>query len=755
MKRSITTFILLLSFLSLAAQSKNVKGTVYYQNSRGTTEPLPFAQIYYIEGEKLLECDDKGTFTISLNDKATLIATYVGYSQDTLVVMPNAGNISFTLTGSNEVEESIVTARQAALSRLNAIKTEVITTAGLCKMACCNLAESFENSASVAVGYSDAVTGVKQIKLLGLSNVYTQMLDENIPTMRGLAAPYGMAYVPGQWLESIQIAKGPASTVNGMEAITGQINVEHRKPIDETPLFINLYGSTDLMTEANVASALQINEKWSTILLGHYSGTQRSMDHNHDGFRDDPYTQQFSFGNRWLYYNPNGVQVRFGWKYTQDYRLGGQMSFTKEMAGKQWEELVAKNIWGSLIRNRLANGYLKVGFPLKEDQSESIAIVADFSHYNSNSTFGYRDYDGRQNSGYLNFLYQNQGVHHSIEVGASARMDWYKERYAAPELKTLMVKTEARNDRNEGLFGAFAEYTYKNEEKVTVVAGVRGDYNTLYNKFLFTPRVTAKYSFTDNLILRLSAGRGFHSPLLFADNLWTLSTGRGVSLDDFRKRFELEEAWTYGGNITAYLPFGYENNSYISFEFFRSDFINQLIVDQENTYLEPIAVYNLKDVPNGRSFTNTYQADFSSDITENLNLVLTFRYTDAKVTLRGKGLVERPLVSRYKAVLNAQYKTRLSKWIFDLTCQLNGPARLPNFCEKEFSEIYPMLYAQITRKFKGFDIYIGVENITNYRQKDPIIKADAPFSRDFNASVVWGPLMGTKGYLGLRYTLWK
>lgn len=93
------------------------------------------------------------------------------------------------------------------LSKGKDIRTEVITAAGLCKMACCNLAESFENSASVTVGYADAVTGARQIRLLGQNGIYTQMLDENRPTMRGLAAPFGLNYVPGQWLERFLLLK--------------------------------------------------------------------------------------------------------------------------------------------------------------------------------------------------------------------------------------------------------------------------------------------------------------------------------------------------------------------------------------------------------------------------------------------------------------------------------------------------------------------------------------------------------------------
>ena len=214
----------------------------------------------------------------------------------------------------DSLDAAVFVSRQAGnyLSKGKDIRTEVISAAGLCKMACCNLAESFENSASVTVGYSDAVTGARQIRLLGLSGVYTQMLDETRPVMRGLSAPFGLSYVPGQWLESIQIAKGSSSVINGVECMTGQINMEHRKPTDEKPLFINGAVMSDTKMDLNIASSLQMGYKWSTVILGHVSGNIKPHDMDADGFLDEPKMLQFNLSNRWLYQADNGMQVRFG-----------------------------------------------------------------------------------------------------------------------------------------------------------------------------------------------------------------------------------------------------------------------------------------------------------------------------------------------------------------------------------------------------------------------------------------------------------
>lgn len=730
---------MVLSVMSLSAQT--FKGSIFYKKANGSTEPLPFAQVYMIEAKKLIESDENGKFEVKITEQSTLVATYVGYTKDTLVVMPGTEKGEFYLAGENSLEESVVTARQAGntLSKLSNIRTEVITAAGLCKMACCNLAESFENSASVTVGYSDAITGARQIKLLGLSGTYTQMLDENRPVMRGLASPFGLSYIPGQWLESIQIAKGPSSVINGSEAITGQINMEHRKPTDETPLFVNLFASNDTKLEANVASALQINEKWSTVMLGHFSSELKSFDHNNDGFRDDPKTMQFNFANRWLYYSPNGTQVRFGFRALSDDRIGGQMEFT----GK--ERPLESQYWGSTIKNKGVNGYLKVGIPLNPENTANVALVADYTYHQMNSAFGRKSYDGTQNSVFLNLLYQNDiNENHKVEFGLTGMFDDIAETI---NCVNVHINTPYYPGRKESSIGAFGEYTYRNEEKFTFVGGARLDYNNLHG-LLFAPRANVKYSFTDDIIVRLSGGRGFRSSNIFVDNLGAFSTGR---VFEVAPNLDMEDAWTYGGNVTFYLPIGYEENSYLSFDYFRNDFLKQVIVDQEYNQ-DFVSFYNL----DGKSFTNTYQADFSVDPIERFNIVATFRYTDAKVTLKGQGLVERPLTSRFKAVLNMQYATAMNKWTFDFTAQLNGPMKMPNFVkDMEYSPIYPMLFAQITRKFRGVDVYVGGENLTNFRQHDAIISADNPFSKDFNATVIWGPLMGIKVYAGLRFTLWK
>ena len=680
----------------------------------------------------------------------------------------------------DSLEAAVFTSRQAGnfLSKGKEIRTEVISAAGLCKMACCNLAESFENSASVTVGYSDAVTGARQIRLLGLSGVYTQMLDETRPVMRGLAAPFGLSYVPGQWLESIQIAKGSSSVINGVECMTGQINMEHRKPTDEKPLFINAALMSDTKMDFNIASSLQMGYKWSTVLLGHVSGNFKSHDMNCDGFLDDPMMLQFNFANRWLYQADNGTQVRFGVRAIQDRRNGGQV-----LKGEDGEDVMFDkdeyiydpfkasgkvNPWGSDILNRSVNGYLKVGVPLNEDNSQNVALIADYNYQDMDSYFGATRYLGGQHSAYANLLYQNVvDDSNSFTLGLNGVYDRYDEDFSRTVWGIGPVTAVHNGVTDLANAGVFGEYTYRSGDYFSAIVGVRGDW--FYQQgFKVSPRVTLKYMPVDEIVIRANGGRGLRYSTPLVDNIGVFSTGKefvGAYNDHI-----LEDAWTFGGNLTYYMPFGASSNTYLSFDYFRTQFSQQMVVDYEYG-ANQIHFYAL----DGRdSYTDNFQVDFSVDPVERFNITATFRYTNAQQQLKGsEATVEKPMTSRFKGVLNLQYATNLNKWIFDFTASLNGSCRVYDFMKELKDEngellyrngrtpVYPMLYAQVTRRFKGWDVYLGAENLTNFTQKNVILGTKGsdglvnPRIASFDASCIWGPLMGIKAHIGFRFTLWK
>lgn len=762
-------FVTFLFLCGVGVSAQSIKGKVL--DSEG--QPLVGATVWWAATTVGSVSDMEGNFSLHrVQGYDKLVATFAGYHNDTVIVNKN-NIVNFTLEArAVEVDGVVVhgSLRGNYIKTTGIVKDEVISFAGICKMACCNLAESFENSAAVTVGYSDAISGARQIKMLGLAGIYTQILDESRPIMRGIGSPYGLSYTPGMWLNSIGVSKGVSSVTAGHEAITGQINLEYRKPTDLERLFVNVYLNNELRPELNLSSALPVSKdgKLSTVIMLHASADTdvNTHDNNDDGYRDTPKTSQLNFANRWLYTADNGLQVRWGYKLLQEKRLGGDIHYTKDMRPTMYED----NIYGSEILNRGANGYLKLGMPVgrgiydEESDSEirsSIAFVADYDYFDEDAYFGLNTYNGEENSVTMNLSYNHYFSPKSyLAVGASAYLQNINEKVvnSTPWLLTTQSFDLSRRENEVGLYG---EYNYSPSEKFSLVVGLRGDYNDSFNKFFFTPRSHIRWAVTPSTVLRVSAGLGSRTSNTITDNIGILATGRTIIFDDgIGSVFDSQErAATYGGSITQSLTLLRDNDFTISFDYFRSDFSNQVIVDQEMTSTE-IHIYNSTE--GVRSYTDTYQADLMWSPIEGFDIFATYRYTSSLVTLtRASGEkveVERPLVSKFKTLLNLQYATKYRKWVFDATAQLNGPMRLPtqtgSLDDSSYSPSYPVFFAQVSHRIRSVELYAGCENIANYTQDDAILSPENPYSSDFNSSVVWGPLMGRKFYIGLRYNLY-
>ncbi|MBQ6862463.1 MAG: TonB-dependent receptor [Alistipes sp.] len=785
MKYNNFAICMLLLLMPVVALGQQIRGRV--TDTEG--EPLIGASLYWASTTVGTATDVEGNYQLyPVKGYRELVATYIGYTNDTVRVEAGVERIDFRLEADGvSVDDVVIDGTQSGnyVKRDGILKNEMISFAGLCKMACCNLAESFENSASVTVGYSDAISGARQIKMLGLAGTYTQILDENRPIMRGLSSPYGLSYTPGMWLNSIQVSKGVASVTAGHEAITGQINLEHRKPTDEERLFVNFYLDDELRPEINLSSALPLtaDKRLSTVILFHGSADTdvREMDHNHDSFRDQPETNLLSLSNRWLYQTTSGAQLRWGFKLLQENRLGGMMEYEDDdraLMAKGWnwaetgDEMPA---YGSHIRNREAGGYVKIGMPVgeavydaenEEEWRSNLMAMVDFDHYNEVAYFGLNDYRGTENVVLLNTAYQHyfsprssaifglQAHHSSVNEHLVNFTPWIDN-----QVNTFLL------DRHEEEVGLYGEYTYTIKDKFSLVAGVRGDYNGFYDRLFCTPRGHIRWNITPTTTLRASAGLGYRSTNLFTDNIGILTTGRRIvfnggqygSTDWFEGFDRMEKALTVGGSLTQVFSLVGHEDATLSFDYFRTQFSNAVVVDQE---WDPslINIYT----SDGKSFTDTYQVDFSWTPVERLDIFATFRYTDSEMTIhRPDGTtarVERPLVSEYKTLLNIQYATRFRRWVFDVTAQYNGAQRLPSqtglLADDSHSPAYPMFYAQVTHKVGKVDLYVGCENIADYRQEVPILSADNPYSTAFNSMNVWGPLMGRKFYFGLRFNLY-
>ena len=774
-----------LIFFAASAYAQDITGTV----TDTENNPMPGASVYWADTNVGTAASIDGKFRLHrVKGYDTLVASFLGYENDTLHVDDTMSQVQLKLRQGVALETVVVEGNLGGnyIRHDGILKGETISFAGLCKMACCNLAESFENSASVTVGYSDAISGARQIKMLGLAGTYTQILDENRAIMRGLSAPYGLSYTPGMWLNSIQVSKGISSVTAGHEAITGQINLEHRKPTDDERLFLNVYFDSELKPEVNLSSAIPVtaDKRLSTVILAHGSMDTKSYDHNGDGFRDLPLSRQFDIANRWLYQADNGMQVRWGMKYINDYRLGGQMDYRKKMKNEmlhwidesQPDHYNHNRPYGSEVKNEEVNAYFKLGMPVgksvfdKDEQDEmrsNFAMVIDFDHFNEDAYFGaFNDYSGRQNMLNANAMYVHYFTYRSSLIsGISASSRWVDENLMQNlgimqnwGGSIILNNKVLDSKRLEPEIGAYMEYTYSIKDKLSVVAGLRYDYNFYFRKNMITPRAHVKWNITPTTVFRASAGLGYRPTDVITDNIGILATGHqiyGVPRH-YRDLDRMETALTAGGSLTQTISTINHNDMTISFDYFRTQLFHSVIVDQEYIYGATF-IYDT----NKKSFTNSYQVDLTWTPIERFDIFATFRYTDSKYTVRreggGYGLVERPLVNRFKTLLNLQYATRMRKWTFDVTAQLNGRSRIPQTepdIPSAYSPVYPMFYAQVSRRIKHWDIYIGCENIGNYTQKHPILNADNPYSWYFNSSLVWGPLMGRRFYIGVRFNLY-
>ena len=788
MKNRVIILLVALLMLPVVAMAQRVvTGVVMDANSE---QPLIGASLYWKNTTAGATTSVDGTFSLRrVSGFETLVVDYLGYdilememsdkdvNEVTIKLQPSAVDIDEVVI---EGQQRGNYAKQGGITR-----QEQISFAGLCKMACCSLAESFENSASVTVGYSDAISGARQIKMLGLAGTYTQILDENRPIMQGAGATYGLSYTPGMWLNSIQVSKGVASVTAGHEAITGQINLEHRKPTDDERFFLNVYFDSELRPEINMSSAIPLtpDKSLSTVIMAHGSLDTSKHDMNKDGFADMPKANQINVANKWLWQNSGGVQLRWGWKVVNENRLGGQMDYKKSLYDEMVNNLES-NIYGSAIHNRNINAYVKAGIPVGYERTftgdpadavqNNVAMVFDYDNYLTDSYFGRSNIDVKENTFRFNITYAHYFTQRSsLNAGASfyARMmnDNYSHFGSRDEANNIWMLNNKSTLMEPGIF---AEYTYQIEEKFSLVAGIRGDYalvgdnyyaQEVKSKPLITPRAHIKWNITPRTTLRASAGMGYRRQNLVTDNIWMMTTSREIfNLNGLKD--DMEAAATFGGSLSQTFPLAGDDMATISFDYFRTQFFNTMVFDQE-TANNSILIYN----STGKSFTDNYQIDFNWTPFRGFDLFATFRYTNAKITLERDGeqvLVERPLTSRYKGLINIQYA--VGRWVFDATAQLNGPMRLPELDgdlvkakeNPNLSPIYPMFFAQVSYKMSNLTLYLGCENIANYMQgtkghgQAPIIGGETPYDPGFNSSMVWGPLMGRKFYIGLRLNIY-
>lgn len=729
-KKIISFFLLIL--LTKWSFSQKISGKIYEENltENKVEQLLPGASVYWLNSTIGTTSNANGSFEIDAPSlyPATLIVSYVGYQPDTINLLKYQTNLKIKLSKDVDLAVFELTEREksSSVSLVAPIHIETLSEKELTKAACCNISESFETNASVDVNFSDAVSGAKKIQMLGLDGAYSQIQIENMPFVRGLSAPFGLTFIPGTWAKEIQIKKGAGSVVNGYESITGQINVELQKPDDTDKLFVNGYFSEGSRAELNIHAGQKLSEKWSNMQFAHVSNQSLAFDKNDDTFLDLPLKSQYNFFNRWKYKGEKHI-AQFGFRGVYDKIEAGQLASSE-----------IENPFKIDVLSKQVEVFTKNGFLFPKQPYKSIGIITNARYHEHNSTYGLKKFNAIQKSAYINTIYQTilGTTDNTIRFGSSLVYDDFSNNY-----------NDSLFGREEIVPGVFSEYSYTNE-KTALVIGLRYDYHNLYGDYV-TPRFHYKFNVTEHSALRFSFGRGYRTANPFIENAGVMSSSRIVVVS---KNLNPEIAWNYGTSITHHFNL-FKKEVTVDVDYFYTNFENQVVIDMENP--REISFYNLV----GESYSHSFQSEFSINLTKQLELKAAYKWYEIKTTYVD-GLREKPLVPRHRILTNMAYYTNFDKWKFDITAQWFGVSRLPstaaNLPENKLSNnsiAFTTINAQVTRAFKRFELYLGVENLTDFKQSSPIISAQQPFSAEFDASLIWGSIFGRMIYTGFRFKI--
>ncbi len=739
-KLSVTILIVSASLGFVHAQE--IKGRVYQMDVSGKDKnPLPGAVVYRFDQSAATQSDLNGYFTLPAGGSDTLVCSFVGFKPDT-VVQQGKRKLDFVLIPGAEITQFEVEARKQStfVSRLDPIKTEVMTRDELQKAACCNLSESFETGNTVSTMTTDAVTGTRKIEMLGLSGVYTQVQRENLPQMRGLLSHAGFAQIPGTWIESIQIGKGVGSVVNGFESITGQIDIQLRQPFGKEKMHFNAYTNQRGRNELNFFRDVAVGKNWSTLTMLHASSMQAQWDRNDDGFMDNPDSRQWNVENRWKYFGKR-VEAQFGIHALQDERISGTTHRHNEansIHAWKYKNLVSR-----------ADAFFKLGIVYPGKCYKSLAFLGNAFWYKQSTELGNRFYDAQWNSANLNMIYQNYiggNEQLSFKTGWNMVYDDLDEVFASQSF--------ARRELNAGVFN---EITFKTGI-ITIIEGMRLDYNNLFGWF-FTPRLHFKADITENTIIRLAGGRGRRTANVIEENMGYFASARKLniqpSVNDAATGYGLlpELGWSFGGGVMHTYKIGRREGS-LSADAWYTLFERQTVIDLDHSPQE-LLIYNLS---NGSSAISS-QFDWNQEIGRPLQLRMSYKYTDARTNFTS-GRLFNPFVPAHRALMNMEWKARKDKWLADFTLTYQGDKRLPGslsnpegFQMRERSPDFALIHMQLTRNINKVALYIGVENLLDFMQMNQIISAENPHSQYFDASYIWGPTLGRIIYVGMRWQL--
>lgn len=739
--------LLLLVFTSISYSQEVINGKIVDENN----EPLLGANVFWQNTSTGTTSDIDGNFSLKKMEASTnLIVSYMGYKTKKIEIT-SSDFITIKLEAVTNLAEVTVskTKKSTEYSKFQVTNVQTMGQKELLKAACCNISESFSTNPSIDVSYSDAVTGNKQIKMLGLTSPYILIAEENIPSVRGASQAYGLSFVPGTWVESIQVTKGAGSVINGYESISGQINYEILKPANDIPFFLNVFAGMGGRYELNTHFNQKYSDKLSSTLFLHGNTRQIKNDMNNDGFLDNPIGKQINILNRWQYNDAEkGIVSFLNVRYMKDEKQSGQTQFNPDT------DKFTTNAWGSEINTEKIEISNKTGYVFPDMPYQSIGFQNSFQSHKQDSYFGLNRYDIHQKSYYSNLLFNSiiSNTKNKFTTGLNFTYDQYDEEVALNFLKDF--------SRIDNSLGAFFEYSYDNLDNFQMTVGARLDNHNRLGVFV-TPRLHVRYNPWKEAVVRASVGRGKRAANIFAENQQLFASSRSFSiLNSDGKLYGLnpEIAWNYGVSFIQSFKF-FGAASEVVLDYYRTDFQNQAVVDVDFSP-QQVLFYNLE----GKSFANSFQAEFSIEPFKHFNIKSAYKYYDVQSQYQ-TGQLQRALQAKHRFFTNISFETHIKEkgqqWKFDMTYNWLGQQRLPNTTSnlpeyrlKEYAPSFAVFNAQITRTFSSvFEVYLGGENMGNYKQDNAIIGTDNPFGGYFDSSMIYGPVFGQMYYAGLRFKI--
>lgn len=710
-------------------------------------EPLIGAQVYWPGTSSGVSTKNNGEFeiTVPATGADQLVASYTGHTPDTIAVRGQQ-TIHFRLQETRSLNEVVVQGQRdgVIISDLKAIKTEQITQTELRKAACCDLAGCFETQTTVQPQTTNVITNSKELRILGLSGVYNQVLIDGFPMIQGLSYTYGISTIPGSLVDNIYVSKGANSVLQGYESISGQINVETKEPDNTDQLYLNVYMNNFMEKHLNANYAVS-KEKWSNLTTFHTVQPAGKVDRDQDRFLDLPLLTRYMLSNKFKYGDDTevGWNSRIGLRFFTEQRTGGQTGFNAE------SDKGSGTVYGQHVQILQPEGWTKTGYRI--DERQQIVLFASAFQQRQNAYFGTVKYDARQTNLYGNLQYELNYGEHDIKTGLSYRhLDLLENISFSPSL--LQRNYAGRYRRVEHIPGFFAENTMRFlEDKLTWIAGVRAD---RHNRFgmQYTGRTLVKFDIAPKTIVRANIGTGWRTVNLFSENIGLLVSSRDII---FTETLQPERALNFGVNLTQKFETSDKNLSgYFSADFYRTLFRNQIFPDYDTDPTRAL-IGNFY----GPSVSNGFQAEGYIKIYKRFELKSGYNFLDVYRRIGGvKRLL--PFNARHKVLGTFSYKPLTERFHLDMNVHWYGRQRLPDtrsnpaaFQRPDYSQPYTLVSAQFTYTVNKFEFYAGCENIFDFRQRQPIISWQDPFSPYFDTSSVWGPTRGREIYGGIRFRL--